>query len=298
MMRILFLSFLAAAAGSPDQLTCAINGAKALDDAVDAGMYLWASTERCAKGNKYDGLKCEIDVTAALESVIKMVSIITEAVSSCAGDIDSINAQCGQAAGALASATAGLTSGAGSLTHWIQKKSGGGDAVVDKTTTNVGKCVVDVKHIATNIFEAAAGIKAAKAGCNGDDEKCAAHALGVISVVANLGSAVSHSVAHCSASGNTTADMSGDMIDFVNDLDNVARAGIAIDEKCSVSDERLFSIENSNVASSNMPAVNNLVIAAMVPLAAVAGFVGGRRQKSFNKAQTRDIEETLELVSQ
>lgn len=238
-------------------------------------------------------------MTAALESVIKMVSIITEAVSSCAGDIDSINAQCGQAAGQLASATAGLTSGAGSLTHWIQKKSGGGDAVVDKTTTNVGKCVVDVKNLATDIFQAAAGIKAATAGCKNDKgEKCAAHALGVISVLSNLGSAVAHSIAHCPASGNATAEMSGDMIDFVNDLDNVARAGIAIDEKCSVSDERLFSIENSNVASSNMPAVNNLIIAAMVPLAAVAGFVGGRRQKSFNKAQTRDIEETLELVSQ
>merc|ERR1719329_1235858 len=52
-----------------------------------------------------------------------MVDIITAAVQKCSGDINTQNAQCGQAVGALASAAAGLTAGGGSLTHWLQKGS-------------------------------------------------------------------------------------------------------------------------------------------------------------------------------
>jgi hypothetical protein len=292
-MRILLLSLVAtAAAGKPDTLTCAIDGAGALDSAVNAGVYLWASTERCAEnGAKYDGLKCEIDVTSALKSVIDMTTIITSAVQSCAGEIETVNAQCGQAAGQLASATVGLAAGAGSVTHWIQRNSTGGTG--KELDTKIGKCVIDVKSIANDIFLAAAGIKSATAGCKKDKgEKCAAHALAVVSVLSNLGSAIAHSIAHCPASGNKTAAMSGDIMNFVSVLDNVALAGIAIDEKCKVDDSRLFSIqsvENSN-NGGNMLTTSNLVLASLVPLGVVAGYLSGRRQQTVNPAQTRDME--------
>jgi len=292
-MRIILLSLVATAAAKPDTLTCAIDGAGALDSAVNAGVYLWASTERCAEnGNKYDGLKCEIDVTSALKSVIDMSTIITAAVQSCAGEIETVNAQCGQAAGHLASATVGLASGAGSLTHWIQKNSTGMPPGKE-LDTKIGKCVIDVKSTASDIFMAAAGIKSAIAGCRKDKgEKCAAHALAVVAVMSNLGAAIAHSIAHCPASGNKTAEMSGDIMNLVSVLDNVAQAGIAIDEKCKVDDSRLFSIqggENDNNGGSMLTS-SNLVLASLVPLGVVAGYLSGRRQQTYTPAQIRDME--------
>jgi len=290
-MKLIWLSFLAvASAGSPDQLTCAIDGAGALDSAVSAGVYLWASTQRCAQGKNLDGLKCEIDVASALKSVIDMVDIIVGAVDKCAGRVQDINAQCGQAVGKLASSFAGLTAGGGALTHWIQKKSQGGNVVIDATTTNIGKCVIDVKSIANDIFQAAAGIKAATAGCSKEKgETCAANALAIVSVLSNMGSALSHSVAHCTAKGNQTALMSGDIIGLVSTLDSVAAAGIGIDQKCKVPESRLYAAIQNTKASSFV-SMNGLILAALVPVAAIIGFMGGRRNKQMNQGQIRDIE--------
>merc|ERR1712232_286306 len=102
-----------------------------------------------------------------------MGNIIAKAVDTCAGDLKAENAQCGMAAGSLVSAASGLAAGTGSLTHWIEKGTTGGNAVVDATTLRTGKCIVNAKSVMSDIFEAAAALKAAQA-CADGGEVCAA----------------------------------------------------------------------------------------------------------------------------
>jgi len=281
---VLALAPLAAA----DQLGCAIDGAGATDSTVNAGVFLWAATERCAKKNKgYDVIKCEIDVTSAVKAISDMANTMVGAVNNCNKDINLKHAACGNAVGSLTSAIAGLGAGAGGLAHWLTKNKTGGHVVVDTTTTKVGKCVMNVKSVANGIFQAAAGVKRATAGCNKDNgEKCATSALEVVSILANMGSAIANSVDDCSAKGDSLADMSGDIVGLVAALDSVAQAGLAIDQQCDVPDARLYE-EAMNTDSSSTP-ITTIAFAALIPIAVILGFVGGRRARA-NKERYSDV---------
>jgi hypothetical protein len=223
-------------ASAQDELTCAIDGAGSLNDATNAGVYLWAATERCPKGAAAsDDIKCEIDVASAVQSVTDMASIIAKAVDSCAGGLGAGNAQCGMAAGSLVSAASGLAAGAGSLTHWIKDGTAADNAVTAVTTLRTGSCIVDAKSVMSGIFQAASAIKAAQAGCAaGGGEACAAKTLSVVSVLSGLGSAIAHVVGDCSPQADKTASMSGDIMGLVGVLDKVAQAGIAVNQQCKV----------------------------------------------------------------
>jgi hypothetical protein len=276
---------------TPDQLTCAIDGAGSLDAATNAGVYLWAATERCAKGTaQSDEIKCEIDVASAIQSVTDMGNIIAKAIDSCAGGLAAENAQCGMAAGSLISATGGLTAKAGALAHWITTDTKGGNVVVGATTTRVGKCIVNAKSVVNDIFQAAAAIKAAKAQCaDSDQEKCAASSLTVISLLSGIGSAIANVVGLCSPTDDKTARMSGDMIGLVGVLDKVAQAGMAVSQQCKVSDARLYS-GIATQSTSNGISMSSLVAFAVIPMAAIFGFVGGRRNKAMSRDEVRDVE--------
>merc|ERR1719265_643677 len=278
-------------ASAGDQLTCAIDGAGSLDAATNAGVYLWAATERCPKGAAAsDDIKCEIDVASAVQSVTDMANIIAKAVDTCAGDLKAENAQCGMAAGSLVSAASGLAAGTGSLTHWIEKGTAGGNAVIDATTLRTGKCIVNAKSVMSDIFQAAAAIKAAQAGCAGDDgEVCAAKALSVVSVLSGLGSAIANVVGYCSPHDDKTARMSGDIMGLVGVLDKVAQAGIAVKQQCHVAPARLYSsVAMQSTSDHASVSMSSLVAFALVPMAAIIGFAGGRRNKAMKN--DRDVE--------
>lgn len=291
-MRALLCLIAISPVAAADQLGCAIDGAGALDSTVNAGVYMWAATKRCVNNTAtYHNIKCEIDVASAIQSVINMATIISGAVNKCDKDINTGHAACGQAVAGLASATAGLAAGSGRLAHWLQKKTPGGNIVADATTTKVGFCIVDAKAVASSIFQATAGIKAAMGVCKNDEgEVCATSALQVVSVLANLGSAIAHSVHHCSAKGNSTAAMSGDIIGLVSALDSVAEAGMAIDQKCHVPDSRLYAgIVQGQTNSWSQP-MAMMLLGALLPMAAFLGYIGGRRQNPMSKQQVRDVE--------
>merc|ERR1719238_312485 len=212
-------------------------------------VYLWASTQRCSAGSGHSDTKCAIDVQSAIKSVTDMANTIVGAVNHC-GAVKA--SACGTAVGQLTSATAGLGAGGAALGGWLKNSAQPGNIVVDATTTKVGKCVMNVKGVASGIFGAAGGISNAKKGCSGDAEVCATNALQVISILSNLGSAIAHSVHYC-GKGDTNADMSGYIVGLVAALNGVASAGIAIEQNCKVSASRLYLAENEGVS----PATNN-----------------------------------------
>merc|ERR1719191_1183198 len=89
---------------------CALDGARAVDDMLDAATYIWASTQRCntTTGNtQSDTTLCTLDVSAAIESVNGMVNVILKAVQKC-GHLESESAQCGLTVGVLTRSFAGL----------------------------------------------------------------------------------------------------------------------------------------------------------------------------------------------
>jgi len=261
--------------------------------AANAGVYLWAAIERCPKGAAAsDDIKCEIDVASAVQSVTDMANIIAKSVDSCAGGLGAGNAQCGMAAGSLISAASGLAAGAGSLTHWIEKGTTGGNAVTDATTLRTGKCIVNAKSVMSDIFQVAAAIKAAQAGCADDGaEVCAAKTLSVVSILSGLGSAIANVVGFCTPQDDKTARMSGDIMGLVGVLDKVAQAGIAVNQQCQVSPARLYSsVAMQSTSDHGSVSMSSLVAFALIPMAAIIGFAGGRRNKAMKNDEVRDME--------
>jgi len=291
MVKTLALLSLMALA-TADDLGCAIEGAGALDSTVNAAVYLWAATERCSGGSGHSDVKCAIDVNSAIKSVTDMVNIIVGAVNHC-GAVNTKNAGCGAAVGQLTSAAAGLGAGGAALAGWLKNSAQPGNIVVDATTTKVGKCVMNVKGVASGIFGAAGGIANAQHGCGGrrrrrkHTEVCATDALQVTSILANLGSAIAHSVHYC-GKGDTNADMSGDIVGLVAALNGVASAGIAIEQNCKVEAARLYLAENEGTSPTTNNNSMSIALAALLPVAAILGFVGGRRVQK--KVARRDLE--------
>merc|ERR1719498_396720 len=80
--------------------SCALNGARAVDDMLDSAVYIMASIARCDPAQQaYDhGTRCALDVSSAIEAVNGMVNVIIKAVDSC----DKVHvADCGKAVGVL-----------------------------------------------------------------------------------------------------------------------------------------------------------------------------------------------------
>jgi len=89
---------------------CSLDGARAVDDLLDAATYIWASVKRCdntAGNTQADTILCTLDISAAIESVNAMVNVILKAVQKC-GHLESESAQCGLAVGVLTRSFAGL----------------------------------------------------------------------------------------------------------------------------------------------------------------------------------------------
>jgi len=178
MVKVLALFSLMAMAAAADDLSCAIEGAGALDSTVNAAVYLWASTQRCSPGSGHSDTKCAIDVQSAIKSVTDMANTIVGAVNHC-GAVKA--SACGAAVGQLTSATAGLGAGGAALGGWLKNSAQPGNIVVDATTTKVGKCVMNVKGVASGIFGAAGGIANAQHGCSGRRRRLLS-VLGCVSV--------------------------------------------------------------------------------------------------------------------
>merc|ERR1719396_93480 len=111
MMRaIIFVGMIASANGD-----CTIDSSSAVANAIESTMFIWAATKRCT-GDFFEeaGVKCEMDVTAAIEAVINLANDIAGMVSHCS-DIKMENQKCASLVTELVGKTAGLAHDGGSL---------------------------------------------------------------------------------------------------------------------------------------------------------------------------------------
>jgi len=96
--------------GAHDHAECAVEGSLAVGPLSESVMNIWAATQRCKKGGSK--VACEIDITAAIESVDATVTIIVKALAKC-GALHTEHATCGMAVNHLIRDSAGLASEVG-----------------------------------------------------------------------------------------------------------------------------------------------------------------------------------------
>jgi len=224
-----------------------------------------------------------------------MVNIIVEALDKC----DVINGDdCGEAAGKLTAAAAGLAAGASGIINScpnafqpnMKEKI---PAHLEKTT-HLGKCVIDAKGSLAGTFDAMQSLKKIGNGKTGLKT-----ALNTVTAFSSLGSAVAASVNDCSAYenhlGNHPADCSSYILGVVAQLTNIADLASDMAKECKVSAARLYleesedEKEDTNALSNN---AMNLALGAFLPIAAVFGFVIGRR--FGNSRSNRDVESLVQ----
>jgi len=226
-----------------------------------------------------------------------MVNIIVEALDKC----DVINGDdCGEAAGKLTAAAAGLAAGASGIINScpnafqpnMKEKI---PAHLEKTT-HLGKCVIDAKGSLAGTFDAMQSLK----NIGGRRRRKTLHnALNTVSAFSSLGSAVAAAVNDCSAYenhlGNHPADCSSYILGVVAQLTNIADLASDMAKECKVSAARLYleesedEKEDTNALSNN---AMNLALGAFLPVAAVFGFVIGRR--FGNSRSNRDVESLMQ----
>lgn len=191
---------------------CVLNGAAAINDLMDAGVYTWAASQRCsAVGLKMSGpVKCEIDVATAAESVNRMVNVILRAVEEC-GQVK--QDACGMAAGKLTAHFSGVAAASGGVVQEcpnpLQKQqnlvmrdhireNGAGLPLNDPNwfEGEQATCAVDIKDSLNQVFEASIAISKAGKNC-GKDGKCAYDAIEIISAFAGLAKYLMGTIGHC-----------------------------------------------------------------------------------------------------
>jgi hypothetical protein len=276
-----------------------VDGAKAVDQATDAAIFIWAATKRC--GNpKHEKVKCAMDITSAATAAGNMANVIVAALDDC-DVIKTDNKDCGMLAGELTTAIAGLASmTAGMIDGCHDNKFAGNDddakdAIVDRGSlrrdTELGECIIDAKDSLASIFDAVKSLK------NLEEGETEHNALNTVSALASLGRAVAGAVDDCSAfatgKGNQNALCASRTLGAVQELHSIADLAESVAATCeaSASASRLY-LQNGSKTGAITKNSMSLTLAAFLPVAAVLGFVFGRR---FGKVRAnRDIEAMIQ----
>ena len=153
MMRTLLVA-VAIASASADDMECALDGSAASSDAINAGIFAWAATERC--GHKGTDINCAIDIVSALQGVHSMINTILSATNSCGG-LHTENAECGLAVSDFTASIEGFGATVASTTMDCTGHSPGQGAL--DQPTDLGNCVGDLSGSVAGIFGAADAFK-------------------------------------------------------------------------------------------------------------------------------------------
>merc|ERR1719460_697380 len=201
---------------------CALDGARAVDDMLDAATYIWASTQRCntTTGNtQSDTTLCTLDISAAIESVNGMVNVILKAVQKC-GHLESESAQCGLAVGVLTRSFAGLTAAGSGMAakcpfgarkpkaplvfgvpvydQQTALQSATGVVNADKATpASFGQCLVDIKDLTKSLFKATKRMMTMQDSCADGNEHCTHNTLKLIASLGAMGEYLSSAIGKC-----------------------------------------------------------------------------------------------------
>jgi len=283
----------AADLSTKETASCVVDGGAALDELMDASIYIWAADKRCASG----AVQCTIDVSSAVESVLAMIKIVLKVADKC-GDLH--GTKCGTDAVNLAHAVAGITASSAELTtkcpHAVAAPASWHHA-------GPAMCVVDLKDTFRSLFKAIKGFMHIKKDCkDGSSKKCTSTSLKIVSAFVGLGEYMAGVVGHCTNIGDE-ANCASEAARLVHHLVNLGKAGTDMARHCEEDDapptvvdvpvtidvgSRLYSDDADGKATG----VNaNLVLGAFLPVTAIVSFVGGRffASRRSRATQTREV---------
>jgi len=283
MAKMLVAMLSLAVLGAANDVECAGDGVKAVDQATDAAIYIWAATKRC--GNpKDEKVKCAMDITSSMTAVGNVANIIVGALDEC-GVIKTANKGCGLLAGQLITSIAALAGDSAGMLDACKPNKFEGHAADNlaaiklNSDTDLGKCIIDAKDSLASMFDAIASLKKLQKGDKTHNT------LQTISALASLGQAVAAAVNDCSAfkggKGNQNAACASRTLGGVSELHRIADLAESMASTCKASASRLY-LENGKNTGAITKNSMSLTLAAFLPVAAVLGFVFGRR---FSKAR-------------
>merc|ERR1719331_3335329 len=199
---------------------CSLDGARAVDDLLDAATYIWASTQRCKNPTAGgDSILCTLDIAASIESVNAMVNVILKAVQKC-GHLESESAQCGLAVGVLTRSFAGMSAAGSGIVakcpnQWNKftpkqplvynvaetvtqdQQSALASAqlsaqahqnqLLGTSIASFGQCVVDIKDLTKSLFKAMKRIMTIKQSCADGTAHCAHNTLKLVASLGAMG---------------------------------------------------------------------------------------------------------------
>lgn len=316
-----FLSLVGLAFADPTQVqqgVCLVDSGEAVSDALDSAMFMWAASKRC--GKKGLEVKCAVDVSSAIKSLNSMINVIVRTVDECDG-LHTMNKQCGMQAGKMTAHLAGLAAAGAD----VDQKCVLASSKAILANNGLGSvaapvlCSVNLKNTAKNMFKLVNEFQQTKSQCNGQDgESCASNALHIVGAFSAIGQWLAGTAGQCERAadssksptrGHLCAQASLALVEYMT---KIADDGILLSRQCNptfptadVATEpsagaehimvqlpppegasRLYAGEFQDKRGGSSFTIN-LVLGALLPVAAVFGFVGGkkvRRQDNFRRS--------------
>jgi len=263
------------------------------------------------------GLKCSIDIAAAIESAMGAVNVILKATNKC-GALETVNHGCGMATAKLVQHMSGVAASSGEIAQKCKVKGAfnmTGGSFIGKTVTvanwgndNAALCVVDMKDSLKSLMHSAVDMAKMKNKCGSEGDDCTDNVLSLVGSLSELGGHMAGAFGHCHHKA-VAAECGEAISELIGDLVDVAETGNEMKVQCSVpikevvktvvdpntgpvkvvkvmvEEPRLFE-QGKPVESSN----TNFVLAAFLPLTAIVSFVGGR----FYARRNAEVRECLD----
>jgi hypothetical protein len=301
-MRVVafFAALLVCAHGASPELTgeCLVDGMSAVDDALDAAMFMWAAIDRCGKAS--EEIKCSVGILSSVQSVTGMTNVILKALHKC-GDFDTADAKCVTAGMRLTKASAGVGATAANVAQHCETpnatNAGTASAIANGNwqQQDPAQCIVDMKDTLKNLFKAISHLMKTENKCQQGSQHCAANAMAVAAALSGMGGYLAGAVGHCSPPNSVSGGVCSEAsLHLVEDLTKIGEAGVQLHEHCGLASSRLYSaIQASKVQSKSGLGSTNILLAAFVPVTAIASFVGGRYLRS-SEMQAREMHSDTE----
>jgi len=303
MRSFLFLGLFGLAMADPtmeQQGDCLVNSGEAVSDAVDSALFIWAATKRCGKGGKQ--IKCEVDVSSSIKAINSMINVILSTVDQC-GQLNTANKECGLEAGKFTEHTAGLTAALGQLSQKCFKQFGAAAGSGFGGVAGPVMCSIDLKNTLKNLFDVVTDLQKTRSDCDKDQKNCASNGLHIVGALSGMGQFLAGSAGQCKRAADPTHKVAKDnlcaqaALGVVEYLSKVADDGIELSRKCPHSlveveqnlpngALRLYDGDKTN-GGNDLGFSINLVLGALLPAAAVLGFVGGKRARNHG-AESRE----------
>lgn len=271
----------AAQMGSPQ---CSINAARAVDEMMDSIVYIWASVQRCSTPGS--ALNCEIDVSASAQSINSMINVLVQALKDCGGLKTN---ECGQAAGYLTEASAGLAAASGGVID----KCNSAQTVGATGRYQVALCIVDVKDLTRSLLSAVQKMIEAQKDCPEGEDNCAADSLAIVSALSGMAQYGAGAMGRChkgaiGGAHDINAACAEQATSAVRYASLFASAATKMSVVCKATAARLYEVRAKEAKVESPLNAMTLSLFALLPLTGLMAFSAGSRLGKFRSAQQED----------